>query len=106
MAIRERPRWIGGLLGLTCALNVLDVLATLFFVEGGYATEANPLMASLLALGPAPFAAAKIALVSACAWILWRHASHELAKLGSVVVCSAYSMLAMLHLGWMHALAR
>lgn len=94
------------MLGLTCALNVLDVGATLFFVRGGYATEANPIMDLLLGLGPVPFALAKVAIVTACAWVLWRFASYELAKLGSILVCSVYAMLAMLHAGWLQAFAR
>ncbi|HEY8432521.1 MAG TPA: DUF5658 family protein [Sandaracinaceae bacterium] len=106
MAARERPRWIAVLLVLTCALNLLDVAATLFFVGGGHATEANPVMAWLLALGPAPFAIGKVTIVTSGAWVLWRFASHELAKAGSILVCSAYAVLAMLHLGWLHTLAR
>lgn len=106
MATRERPRFIAALLGATWVLNLADAAATLHVVSAGYATEANPFMGALLELGPLPFAVTKVALVSAGLSILWRFAARELAQLGSVLVCTAYAMVALLHLGWLHALTR
>ncbi len=90
---------------MTCVLNVVDVVVTLAFVRAGVAEEANPIMAAVLSLGPAPFAGIKIALVSACALFLWRHAELQIAKLGAVVVSSAYAMLAVYDVGWIRILA-
>lgn len=96
--------FVAAILGVTCVLNVFDVVATLVLVGGGYASEGNPLMAALLELGPVPFAAVKIAIVTFGAFVLYRFARHDLAQVGAILACSAYGMLAIYHLGWMQIL--
>lgn len=57
---------------LACALSGLDALLTLYVIKHLGASEANPVMKALLALGPVPFVAVKV---------VWVFAVLELAKL-------------------------
>lgn len=104
IALATSSRFIAVILGVTCALNVFDVVATLVLVGGGHASEGNPLMAALLELGPVTFATVKIASVTLGALVLFRFARHDLAQVGAILACSAYGMLAIYHLGWMQIL--
>jgi len=88
---------MGPVLALTLVLNLVDLVATLFFVEGGYAVEANPLMARLLELGAAPFALGKLLLVTAGVLVLWRYRARLLSQVGSVAVCAVYASLGVYH---------
>lgn len=104
MPAATSSRFVAVVLGVTCVLNVFDVAATLILVGGGHAREGNPLMAALLELGPVPFAAVKIAIVTFGALVLFRFARYELAQAGAILACAAYGMLAIYHLGWMQIL--
>lgn len=108
MAATPRPRihWIAVLLGLTLVFNLVDLCATLVFVGLGYAEEANPLMSSLLELGPPVFAAAKLSIVSLGVYVLWRFRHLPVARLGSVTVTAAYALLIGYHASWAETLAR
>lgn len=99
-------RWIQAILGATLVLNLVDLCATIVFVKLGYAEEANPLMAALLDLGPPVFAAVKLAIVSAGVYVLWRYRRFVLARVGSVAVGIAYSLLTLHHARWAETLAR
>lgn len=80
------------------ALNIFDGLATVYWVETGVATEANPLMASLLAVSPALLIAVKIALVGLGLGILWQLRSRKLAAFAVKGAAVAYGALFVYHL--------
>lgn len=82
------------------ALNVVDLLATLAWVESGTLTEANPIMAGAYAGGPAAFSAAKIGLVTAATLGLWRARRHRWARVAAPLLCAVYACLSLLHIGW------
>lgn len=87
-------------MGLTVILNVGDLLATIVYIDGGFAEEANPIMAAALRLGYAPFAVLKISLVSAGVLVLSRHRRHLLARMGTVAVTTAYGLVMLYHTSW------
>lgn len=104
LELAGRARWVAPILGATLVFNLVDLVATLWFVGAGYAVEANPFMALLLDAAPPIFAAVKLALVSGGVWILWRFRRRALARLGAVAVCVAYGAMAFFHAGWARAL--
>ena len=53
-------------------LNVIDALATAFWIENNLASEANPLMQSWLDISPVFFITMKLSLVFACSFLLWK----------------------------------
>jgi hypothetical protein len=77
--------------------NVLDAAFTLCAVQGGYATEANPLMAVLLTRDPLHFVLIKHMVVSMALVLLWQMRWHRLARLGLWTTAPAYSVLLAYH---------
>ena len=105
----RRPRRDRGLLSLpsfegglrvVLTLNLFDALATLFWIEAGLATEANPIMRAALESGPHLFVLSKIALVSLATVMLWRHRAHRSARLAVVPVGLLYALVAGAHVGF------
>ena len=78
-------------------LNALDAVFTVAWVEAGLAVEANPLMALTLAISPALFMLAKLALVNAGAFLLWRLRQHRGARAGAVFCAGIYYALLLFH---------
>ena len=76
---------------------MLDALFTLCAVQGGYATEANPLMDVLLSRDPLAFVLLKHLLVSLALVLLWRMRWHRWARLGLWTAAPAYSLLLAYH---------
>lgn len=70
---------------------------TLFWVLSGRATEANPMMDTLLSWGPVPFVAGKLALVFLGTALLWRNRHRPLAVVGIFVLFGAYYALLLFH---------
>jgi Domain of unknown function (DUF5658) len=95
-ANRHNPVWVAAI--LLIALNILDALFTLIYVDSGVATEANPVMRALLAVGPSAFLLAKISVVSASVYLLWRYRHHRLAVVGLFGGAAAYTLLVAYHL--------
>lgn len=95
--------WLTYLLGAIFALNVLDALATVFWVSSGLAYEANPLMAELLQVHPGLFALGKLTLVGLGLSLLWRHRDHLLSALSTVVLTVVYLGVVLYHL-WLTAI--
>ena len=89
---------ISGQIILLFALNLLDAVLTIYWVRNGFATEGNRLMAILLDLGDLPFLAAKLAIGSAAAAVLWRWGNLRLARCGLSVVLFLYIGLMGVHL--------
>ncbi len=96
--MRQRETAAIALVLALSVLNSLDAAFTAVFVRQGLATEANPLMAVLLASSPALFVTVKLALVNGgalCLWMLRRTAMAGVALRASVV---AYAMVVAWHL--------
>jgi hypothetical protein len=89
----------GGLRGLLL-LNLFDGLSTVGWVEGGQATEANPIMAAAMNGGPGVFLLSKIALVSLAVALLWRVRHHRAARIAVVPACLLYAFVGGGHVGW------
>lgn len=82
---------------LLFALNMLDAQLTVVWVRAGVATEANELMARLLAAGDAPFLLTKLLVGAAVACVLFRFASHPLARRGMRLALGLYLALMIIH---------
>src|SRR5215216_3135914 len=88
-------------------LNWLDAQLTLVWVHANLATEANGLMARLLAMGDAPFLGVKLAVGAFAAYILYRCSHLPLARRGMKLVLGIYIAIMFVHaatgmsaLGW------
>ncbi len=84
-------------ISLLFALNVVDALVTVVWVQNGWAEEGNLVMASLLDVGVAPFLAIKLGMgVVACAVLLYG-SDNRLAKIGVRLGLAAYSLAIVSH---------
>lgn len=83
---------------LIFALNVVDAVATLYWVVNGLAREANPLMRELLGIHPLLFVFAKLSLVGLGVWVLWRHRHRPLAVVAIALLFLVYYGLTIYHL--------
>ena len=88
-------------------LNWLDAQLTLVWVHANLATEANGLMARLLAMGDAPFLGVKLAVGAFAAYVLYRCSHMPLARRGMKLVLGIYVAIMLVHaatgmsaLGW------
>ena len=94
---REHFRWVVSILQATVVMNVLDAIFTLVWVYTGKATEANPLMASIID-SPLLFISVKLALVSMGSFLLWRCHKKPFAIVGIVAVFLVYYSIILYHL--------
>jgi hypothetical protein len=81
-------------------LNLADALFTLAWVQSGLASEANPVMAGAIDLGPAIFILSKIGLVSLAVLLLWRNRTRLSARLALVPLAMLYAFVAGGHVGF------
>lgn len=87
-------------LRLILLLNLLDALYTTYWLGLGWASEANPVMASAFELGPVLFLVSKLMLVSMSVWLLWRNRDRMLARLSAIPLGMLYAFVAGQHLGF------
>ena len=78
-------------------LNLYDAMMTLLVIESGMATEANPIMAAPLALGPVFFMLAKLGMVSAGVLLLWSLRRSAFAAFGIYSLAGVYTALCIYH---------
>ena len=78
-------------------MNLYDAMMTLLVVESGVATEANPIMAAPLALGPIAFMLAKLGMVSAGVLLLWKLRGSSFAAFGIYSLSGIYTALCIYH---------
>jgi hypothetical protein len=81
-------------------LNLLDATATYFWVHTGLASEANPLMAGAISLGPSAFLLSKVALVGLAVLLLWRNREEHGARMALVPLSLLYAFVAGGHIGF------
>jgi hypothetical protein len=82
---------------LLFTLNLLDAILTIYWVEKGFASEGNQLMAGLLDIGVLPFLLVKIAVGTVAAVVFWRWSNLQLAKYGLAVALAVYICLMGVH---------
>ncbi|HEY0428888.1 MAG TPA: DUF5658 family protein [Pyrinomonadaceae bacterium] len=82
---------------LLFTLNFLDAILTIYWVEKGFASEGNQLMAGLLDIGVLPFLIVKIAVGAVASVVLWRWGNLQLAKYGLAVALAVYVCLMGVH---------
>jgi hypothetical protein len=79
-------------------LNLLDALLTIVWVRAGVATESNQLMAGLLDIGNGPFLAAKIAMGTIVALVLFRWGNRPMGRYAVAVALAVYIGLMGVHI--------
>lgn len=94
------PRSFEAGLGALVVLNLADALFTLGWVEAGLATEANPVMAGALNLGPGLFILSKVLLVGFAAILLYRNRGTAAARFALVPVALLYAFVGGSHVGF------
>jgi hypothetical protein len=96
LRVHRNSLWFAASLVLLLC-NLLDALFTVAAVQGGYATEANPLMGALLERDPLVFVLVKHFVVSLGLMVLWRMRWHKLARIGLWAAAPGYSILLLYH---------
>lgn len=91
-----------GLIPSILALNVADAVFTVGYVTAGLADEANPLMATLMALHPAAFVAGKLGLTILGTTLLWRYRDRRMAQWGLLGLFVIYYLLLLFHMNGQH----
>jgi hypothetical protein len=97
----QQFRWLLGIVKVVLALNLLDAIFTLIWVNAGLAREANPLLAEIVRNHPVGFASVKLALVMGGSFLLWRYRSRPLAVVGIFVTFLVYYLLLLYHIGYL-----
>lgn len=90
--------WLRGIVLAIVALNILDGLFTIVWVHGGWANEANPLLADLVVHEPRLFLVFKTGLLCLCLGLLWRLRQRRLAVVGIFATFLGYYALLLYHL--------
>ncbi len=97
----EQCRWLLGIVKVVLALNLLDAVFTLVWINAGLAREANPLLAEIIRNHPVWFAVVKLGLVAGGSLLLWRYRSRPLAVVGIFAVFLVYYLLLLYHIGYL-----
>ncbi len=97
----EQFRWLLGIVKVVLALNLLDAIFTLVWINAGLAREANPLLAEIVRDRPVAFAVVKLGLVAGGSFLLWRYRSRPLAVVGIFVAFLVYYLLLLYHIGYL-----
>lgn len=86
-------KWIAAVL----IFNVLDLAFTVYYIEGGHAVEANPLMAAAYASSPFFFMIVKMALAVLGITLLYRARHARTAQFAIRAITIAYGALVVYH---------
>lgn len=88
----------GELLASIFIFNVLDVLATISWLQMGLAMEANPAMDTLIGIHPALFAAVKLALVGLGLTLLSMYRELRAVRFATYGLFMLYTLLICYHI--------
>jgi hypothetical protein len=91
-------RWLKGIIVAVLCLNLLDAVLTIFAVETGRATEANPLMKPLVHESPVVFLIVKTMLVLLGCFLLWRLRKRPFAVFSIFLAFLVYYGIVIYHL--------
>jgi len=97
----EQFRWLLGIVKVILALNLLDAMFTLVWVNAGLAREANPLLAGIVQDHPVVFTIVKLGLVAGGSFLLWRYRTRPLAVVGIFTVFLVYYLILLYHIGYL-----
>jgi hypothetical protein len=81
-------------------LNLFDATFTLLWVSSGLATEANPIMAYVLGIGPGAFLFTKLGVVTLAVGLLARYPRRLAARFGVLPVLLVYGCVVATHLAF------
>ena len=98
--------WLNGVVRAVIVLNLVDAVLTLLWVRAGLATEANPLLSSIVADHALLFVLGKLSLVSLGTLLLWRRRDHPLAVVGIFAAFVTYYWVLLIHLRYASNLAK
>jgi hypothetical protein len=96
IGLRDRPAALVLLLAAVNVFNVADFSLTLNVLAAG-GGEANPVMASLLALGPVWAAVFKVAAVVMASWLVWRFKRYRLALQAALLMAAIFCAVLVYH---------
>ncbi len=99
-------RWLNGIVKAVLVMNLLDAVLTLLWVQSGFATEANPLIAEIVEEHAVLFVVSKLSLVSLGTALLWRHRHRPLAVVGIFAAFMVYYAVFLYHLSFASILLR
>ncbi len=94
--------WLHGIIAVVLVLNAIDGVLTLYWIFSDMATEANPLMDTLIAFGPVPFIIVKMTIVFLGSFLLWRLRRHAWAVCAVFAAFLAYYFILLYHLSAMN----
>jgi hypothetical protein len=97
----QHYRWLHAIVKLVIALNLLDAIFTLAWVNAGLAREANPLLASLVREHPVLFSLVKLGLVAMGSLLLWHYRNRAVAVIGIFVAFLSYYLVVLYHIGFL-----
>jgi hypothetical protein len=97
----EQFRWLLGIVKVVIALNLLDAVFTLVWINAGVAREANPLLAEIVRDQPVLFAVVKLGLVGFSSLLLWRYRHRPLAVVGIFIGFLVYYCLFLYHISFL-----
>lgn len=90
--LRENAGALLALLVLANALNLFDLIFTLRLLRLG-ATEGNPLMGQLLAVGSTQTAVVKLALMAGVSGLIWSLRRYRLSLIAALFATAAYGSI-------------
>lgn len=93
-------RWLAGIVKTILILNLFDAILTLAWIHSGFATEANPLLATIVVENAVMFVVGKISLVSLGTVLLWRHRERPLAVIGIFGAFLVYYAILLYHISF------
>jgi len=97
----EQFRWLFGIVKVILALNLLDAIFTLVWINVGLAREGNPLLAQIVRDHPLAFAIIKLGLVAGGSLLLWHYRTRPLAVVGIFLAFLVYYLLLLYHVGYL-----
>jgi hypothetical protein len=100
LGTEQQFSWLRILIIAIIVLNILDAIFTLFWVNAGFAKEANVLMRQLVHNYPVLFVIVKFSLVFIGTYVLWKNRFNKIAVLGMFVVFLIYYALLLHHLSY------
>tara|TARA_E500000331_G_scaffold12874_1_gene11559 strand:+ start:5720 stop:6058 length:339 start_codon:yes stop_codon:yes gene_type:complete len=77
--------------------TLFDLICTVYWVDSGNATEANPLLNYVLGFGMIQFAFVKLALGLGSIWILYKNLDHWLVRSSVPLILFSYGWLTLHH---------
>jgi hypothetical protein len=96
--VKLKTKYLTHFVALLYALNLVDALLTILWVQTGFATEANALMDMFLSIGVVPFLLVKIGMGTFAAVVFIYGADYRLARIGVTVALYAYAFTMGVHI--------